>query len=411
MHRKIRYLSKLTAYLILTATLTSCEAENPDVKSIRQEYVKEAEDTKNAVTQAGEDFKTAAGIGAENIGNETKTFFGWVFDEVSGHWQYAKDIALTPTSRIYDVVGREEEYLPGDNEYRLEEPEETAFGYLENSKTAENFRDFTGEVEEAAENLPDSPEELADAAESVVNPVADKVADAAAEEGKKLTGKAVSKAAEAVRDYADGIVRNIEAPPFIVPEYTGNAYIEINGNKPFFTDYELKNISEILLSSLDPLGRCGPAEEMVGPEMLPTEPRGEIGMVKPSGWHQAKYESLKNSENPAGYLYSRCHLLAYCLSGLNAENRNLITGTYTQFNVLGMEPFELETLSYVKKTGNHVLYRVTPLFKGVNLIADGVLMEAQSIEDDGLSFCVFIYNNAGDSGVKIDYLTGKSYEQ
>ncbi len=409
MHRKIRHLSKFTVCLLLISALTSCSSENPDITSIRQEYKEEAENTQNVVAQAGEDIRTAAEIGAENANNEARTFFGWAFDEVSGRWEYAKDIITSPNDKVEEVISRREEYLPGDDEYRLDAPEDTALGYLENSKTAENLKEFTGDVEEAAEQLPDSPEELADAAESITNKAADTVADAAVTEGKKLTGKAVSKAAETVRDYADGVVRNIEAPAFFVPDYAGEAYVEINGNEPFFTEYELNNITGILLSSLDPLGRCGPAEEMIGPEMLPAEARGEIGMVKPSGWHQAKYDVLKNDENPAGYLYARCHLLAFCLSGLNAEERNLITGTLTQFNVVGMEPFELKTLSYVKRTGNHVLYRVTPLFKGVNLVADGVLMEAKSIEDDGLSFCVFVYNDPGaGSGVTIDYRTGKS---
>ena len=409
--RRGRYRKTLTAtvFSLLTVVLASCGAENPDIGSIRREYREDlTESAAGTAIQAGKDISTAAQIGAENVKKETTTFFGWVTDELNGQWSYAKDIARSPNDEVYDVIAKKEEYLPKDDEYRLEEPSETAIGYLEKSRTGENLRKFTGDVEEAAENLPRNTEELSDAIDVAAEEATDRITDAAITGSKKTAGKIVSRAAETVRNYADGVVRNIEAPSFTVPDYSGDPYAVINDNRPFFTEYELNNISGILLSSLDPLGRCGPAEEMVGPEMLPTEQRGEIGMVKPSGWHQAKYECLKNPENPAGYLYARCHLLAYCLSGLNAEERNLITGTLTQFNVVGMEPFELETLSYVKKTGNHVLYRVTPVFKGVNLVADGVLMEALSVEDDGLSFCVFVYNNTGDSGVEIDYLTGES---
>lgn len=180
-------------------------------------------------------------------------------------------------------------------------------------------------------------------------------------------------------------------------------YAVLNGNVPYFTQEEkasreaFENYSE-----LDGLGRCGVAYANICPELMPTQERGEIGSVKPSGWHLVKYDIVEGK-----YLYNRCHLIAYQLAGENANEKNLITGT-RYFNVTGMLPFENEVADYVKETGNHVLYRVTPVFTGDNLVADGVQMEAYSVEDngDGICFCVFVYNK--QPGVSIDYKTGES---
>ncbi len=399
--------------IALTLTLTAC-ADNPDAASIRRAYVEEkqaelertGEETVNGLAQAGKDISTAAGIGAENVKNETSTFFQWFFDDMNGEWEYMKLLLTTPNSEIDSVIAKKEEFVPGDDEYRLDEPEETALGYLSNSKTAENIAEALGDIEEKGEEISGK---AADAIEDTVN---DLNSDTSA------PGNIIKKAGETAREQMEEGVEDIKelisnaevTESFSVEPFSGAPYTIVNNNKPFFTEDELKSTeAKITLTDLDYLGRCGPATELIDKNYLPKEQRGEIGMVKPSGWNQAKYDSLKNEENPAGYLYARCHLLAYCLSGLNAEPRNLITGSLTQFNVLGMEPFELQTLYYVKSTGNHVLYRVTPLFRGNNLLADGVLMEAQSIEDNGLSFCVFVYNDPGiGSGISIDYLTGKS---
>ena len=190
-----------------------------------------------------------------------------------------------------------------------------------------------------------------------------------------------------------------------IPAYSGTPYTEVNGNKPYFTEAELTTQSFETYSELDSLGRCGVAYANVGQDLMPTEPRGEIGAVKPTGWHLVKYDNVDGK-----YLYNRCHLIAYMLAAENANPQNLITGT-RYLNVQGMLPFETKVCDYVKNTGNHVLYRVTPIFDGDNLLADGVLMEAYSVEDagEGICFCVFAYNV--QPGIGIDYATGDNWAE
>ena len=190
-----------------------------------------------------------------------------------------------------------------------------------------------------------------------------------------------------------------------IPAYSGTPYTEVNGNQPYFTEEELTTQSFETYSELDSLGRCGVAYANVGQDLMPTEPRGEIGAVKPTGWHLVKYDNVDGK-----YLYNRCHLIAYMLAAENANPQNLITGT-RYLNVHGMLPFETKVCDYVKNTGNHVLYRVTPIFDGDNLLADGVLMEAYSVEDagEGISFCVFAYNV--QPGIGIDYATGDNWAE
>lgn len=187
-----------------------------------------------------------------------------------------------------------------------------------------------------------------------------------------------------------------------VPEYSRQPYVIINDNEPYFDKDDLTTQAFEKYSSLDSLGRCGVAYANIGEETMPTEKRGNIGMIKPSGWQIKKYDFIDGK-----YLYNRCHLIGYQLSGENANEKNLITGT-RYMNTEGMLPFENEVADYVKDTGNHVLYRVTPVFEEDNLVADGVLMEAMSVEDRGLDieFNVFVYNV--QPHVKIDYQTGKS---
>jgi len=185
-----------------------------------------------------------------------------------------------------------------------------------------------------------------------------------------------------------------------IPAYTSSPYVEVNQNIPFFTEEELQSEEYESYSELDYLGRCGPAMAMIGIDMMPTQKRGSISMVKPTGWHLAKYDFIDGK-----YLYNRCHLIAYELSGENANVQNLITGT-RYMNVVGMQPFEDKTAWYILRTGNHVLYRCTPIFEGDNLLATGVLLEARSIEDhgEGICFNVFCYNV--QPNIKIDYHTG-----
>ena len=188
-----------------------------------------------------------------------------------------------------------------------------------------------------------------------------------------------------------------------IPEYTDSPYVAVNGNVPYFTEDDLTDVSFESYSDLDSLGRCGVAYASVSTDTMPTEKRGSIGEVKPTGWINAKYDFVDGK-----YLYNRCHLIGYQLTAENANEKNLITGT-RYLNVQGMLPFENLTADYVKETENHVLYRVTPVFKGDNLVADGVLMEAESVEDkgEGVEFCVFVYN--AQPGVTIDYATGDSW--
>lgn len=185
-----------------------------------------------------------------------------------------------------------------------------------------------------------------------------------------------------------------------IPEYTGDPYVVINENVPFFTESDFTEEAFETYSDLDELGRCGAAFANVGKETMPTEERGQIGMIKPSGWQTVKYDCVDGK-----YLYNRCHLIGYQLSAENANEKNLITGT-RYLNVYGMLPFENMVADYIKNTGNHVLYRITPIYQDKNLVASGVLMEAQSVEDDTIRFCVYCYNV--QPGIQIDYATGKS---
>lgn len=191
-----------------------------------------------------------------------------------------------------------------------------------------------------------------------------------------------------------------------IPEYAGEAYVIINDNIPEFEESE-KQITDAfeLFSELDSLGRCGQAYANICPELEPREERGAIGQIKPSGWHTVKYSDIIDGN----YLYNRCHLIGYQLSGENANEKNLMTGT-RYLNVVGMLPFENQVDDYVDSTGNHVLYRVTPVFEGNNLVASGVQMEAWSVEDEGRGVCFNVYCYNVQPGIEIDYATGDSWE-
>lgn len=187
-----------------------------------------------------------------------------------------------------------------------------------------------------------------------------------------------------------------------IPEFSGETYVTVNGNTPYFQEEDYTTESFESYSELDSLGRCGVAYANIGADLMPTTEREEIGMIKPSGWHTVKYDCVEKK-----YLYNRCHLIGYQLTGENANEKNLITGT-RYMNVQGMLPFENMVAAYIKESGNHVLYRVTPVFKGDNLLAEGVLMEGRSVEDNGEGICynVFVYNV--QPGIEIDYATGES---
>lgn len=186
--------------------------------------------------------------------------------------------------------------------------------------------------------------------------------------------------------------------------YDGKPYVVINDNDPDFTDADMTTTSFESYGELDGLGRCTTAFANIGKDLMPAEKRGSIGEVKPTGWQTAKYDNVDGK-----YLYNRCHLIGYQLTGENANEKNLITGT-RYLNVDGMLPFENMVADYIKETNNHVLYRVTPVFSGDNLVASGVQMEAESVEDngDGILFNVYCFN--AQPGIAIDYATGNSHQ-
>lgn len=187
-----------------------------------------------------------------------------------------------------------------------------------------------------------------------------------------------------------------------IPTYSEKSYVAINNNVPGFTEAELSTTSYEFYSELDSLGRCGVVYACIGKDIMPTEERGSIGQVKPTGWHTVKYDIVDGN-----YLYNRCHLIGYQLTGENANTKNLITGTRSM-NVDGMLPFENMVADYVKETGNHVMYRVTPVFEGNNLLASGVQIEAKSVEDNGAGILFNVYCYNVQDGVTIDYATGDS---
>lgn len=237
--------------------------------------------------------------------------------------------------------------------------------------------------------------------------------DLAGTEGAGQTAGAVvagedSSGALGSKDNADGpqedlVNNNSYVSLDAIPAYDGKAYVAVNNNEPFFTDSDMTTTAFENYSDLDSLGRCGVAYANICKDIMPTEKRGKIGMIKPSGWHTVKYDVIKDR-----YLYNRCHLIGYQLAGENANPKNLITGT-RYLNVEGMLPFENLVADYVNNTGNHVLYRVTPMFSGSNLVANGVLIEAKSVEDNGggILFNVYCYNV--QPGVGINYENGDSW--
>ena len=196
------------------------------------------------------------------------------------------------------------------------------------------------------------------------------------------SGCGTTESAQSTQENVTTIVETFDFAA--VPAYDGTAYVAVNDNVPFFTEEELSSASYETYGELDPLGRCTVCVASVGQDLMPAEERGNIGAVKPTGWHTVKYDFVDGK-----YLYNRCHLIGYQLTGENANEKNLITGT-RYLNIEGMLPFENMVADYVKETDQHVMYRVTPVFEGDNLLAAGVLMEGKSVEDngEGVLFCV-----------------------
>jgi len=220
-----------------------------------------------------------------------------------------------------------------------------------------------------------------------------------------IIGIAEGRGNEIIQDIKTSVLGITEEQSYNIgqiPEYSGKAYVIINNNKPNFKEEDKTTKSFEKYSNLDSLNRCGVAYANVSKETMPTEERGRIGMIKPSGWHTVKYNNVDGK-----YLYNRCHLIGYQLTGENANEKNLITCT-RYMNTVGMLEFENKVANYVKETNNHVLYRVTPIFEGNNLLASGTQMEAYSVEDQGkgISFNVYVYNI--QKGITIDYKTGDS---
>ena len=220
-----------------------------------------------------------------------------------------------------------------------------------------------------------------------------------------LSGCSVKEAMESLSADSQGegnvtgtVVADLEG----VPEFKGESFVVINDNMPEFKESDYTTESFENYSELDSLGRCGVAVANIGKDLMPVKERESISPVKPSGWQTAKYDCVEGK-----YLYNRCHLIGYQLSGENANKKNLVTGT-RYMTVEGMLPFENEVADYVKETDNHVLYRVTPVYEGDNLVASGVQMEAWSVEDEGKGVCFNVYAYNNQPGVEIDYATGKS---
>lgn len=229
----------------------------------------------------------------------------------------------------------------------------------------------------------------------------------AGQETKAVSGEEQGQAEEEVFDVslqkrsAAGESFSIED----IPEFSGDPYVVLNNNEPEFSQADFSEESYETYSELDELGRCGTATANIGQDLMPVEKRGSISQIKPSGWHSVQYEWVDGKS-----LYNRCHLIGYQLTAENANERNLITGTRFM-NTEGMLPFENMVADYIDETDNHVLYRVTPIFEGDNLVASGVQMEAWSVEDEGEGICFNIYAYNKEPGVVIDYKTGESHAE
>jgi len=343
---------------------------------------------------------------AKNAGNkavdDSKNFFSFLFDRLEQQWSDLKEDFVKPpeefTTNPFDDMENISDYdFYGNYKNIFQEAKgiDTSSNGTAMDQLKEAYKNASISVKQTISDIKSYHDQKHNDSESST----DNYEDKSQETSNNNSENSSSTAADSTE-----VISKILLP--IMPAYSGSPYIIVNDNVPFFSDEELTTEPFEYYSELDSLGRVGVAYANICKEIMPTEERGSIGTVKPTGFIQKRYQTLIDSDNnPYGYLYARCHLIAYTLAGENANPLNLTTGTF-YFNVEGMEPFELMTSYYVKSTGHHVLYRVTPIFDGNDLVAKGVLMEARSVEDNNLSFCAFIYNVA--PSVTINYATGES---
>lgn len=277
--------------------------------------------------------------------------------------------------------------------------------------------EITDDEESASEGASENAQQSAGSTEAQTEMPAESASESASESAQKSVEKAADDTDGTASDaWAEEEIPASDAAvvphgslfpegfdPEDIPEYSGKKYVLINDGVPFFSDEDMTVEAFEYYSSLDELGRCGTAYANVCRELMPTEKRGDISEIHPTGWRQKRYDGIVDADPP--YLYNRSHLIAYKLAGENANIYNLITGT-RYFNAEGMTYVEDKVAEYVKDTGNHVLYRVTPVFVDKELLSRGVLMEAKSVEDDRISFCEFVYNV--QPGIYIDYSDGYS---
>lgn len=220
----------------------------------------------------------------------------------------------------------------------------------------------------------------------------------------------ISTAIENQNQTIDSTIDKFQSIINEIPQTSDNAVITVNNNIPMFTEEEILFAEQTgayeYYSELDDLGRCGPAIAYIGKELMPTEERGSISDIKPSGWHTYNTKNNWGITLPDDnfYLYNRCHLIAYCLTSENANPKNLITGT-DQLNQ-AMVDYEVKVARYIEDNNTKVLYRVTPIFEGTNLLAKGVLIEAQTLDNNDICFCVFIYNT--QDGFEFNYKNGEA---
>lgn len=427
---------ELTKYYAEQAAKEAAEAASKVNQAIDENET--ASKVKQGVTTAGEYAQDAyeyakdentinsAKETAKEVGEDSKNFLEYMINKMDVLWEgVVENIEKGPAGATSSPYGNTEEDLKNASEYDFygdyTNPFKEAKGIdttsegtaMDQLKSA--YQSLSQATKETISNIKKNHDEKhgpssntqsgSNGAESTTknsgaNNEAESSTSQAATESLSYTGTISSSTSQRfTENISDSLIPAL-------PEYKGNPYCIVNDNVPFFAEEDFTTDAFELYSELDSLGRCGVAYANICKDIMPTEERGSIGSVKPTGFIQKRYEVLESeTDNPYGYLYARCHLIAYTLAGENANPLNLITGTF-YFNVEGMEPFELATSYYVKSTGHHVLYRTTPIYSGNNLVANGVLMEAKSVEDDELCFCVYVYNVA--PGVTIDYATGNS---
>lgn len=374
-----------------------------------------ASKVKRGVTTAGEyagdayeyvtDEKTIQGSKEkiEGVTEDTTGFFSFMLNKLKEEWRdLITDLPRSPkeyTPSDENILDRLEDFSEYDFYGNYKNPYSESKGYDSSSEgTAyEQMKEALSRTVEKAKETGSNIKQYHDERHPVTedNKSADNVTSYSATEN-------ISKSTQSSAENSSNEISDILLPN--IPEYSEYPYCIINQNNPFFDETELTTMCFETYSPLDSLGRAGTAYACFGKETMPSEDRGSLGMFKPTGWNQAKYDILKDEENnPAGYVMCRMHLAMRALGG-NDEIENLVSGSF--YCNLNMEDIEMQALSYVSRTGHHLMYRVTPVFKGNELMCRGVLMEIQSVEDDEISFCIYVYNVA--PGIAFDYATGKN---